>query len=167
MSRTKTPCPLLNATQAAFLCGPVSIALASHDGNGVPSLSRAFGCRVSPDRCDVVVFLPKRRAEPLLSDLARGSPVAAVFSRPQTHETLQLKATRVRLDELAPGDRDIMRRAGEAFSAELVSLGYSDAFSHAMMAPGADEAVAAVFTPAAVFEQTPGPQAGRRLQPPS
>lgn len=165
MPMMKNTQPLLDPAQAAFLAGPVSIGMASHDAQGVPSLARAYGCRVAPDRCEVMVFLCRRRSAPLLRDLAAGAPVAVVFSRPLTHETLQLKGLCARLDELAPGDREIMLAAGEAFCAELVALGYPEAFARALMAPSADDAVAATFTPVAAFEQTPGPRAGERLEP--
>lgn len=165
MPRKKAAPPLLDASQAAFLAGPVAIGMASHDAQGVPSLSRAYGCRVSPDRREVVVFLSRRRSAPLLRDLAAGAPVAVVFSRPLTHETLQLKAERVRLGELAAGDREIMQAAGVAFRGELLHLGHAEPFCRALVAPGADAAVAVAFTPAAVYEQTPGPGAGARLEP--
>lgn len=165
MPRKKAEPPLLDAAQAAFLAGPVAVGMASHDGDGVPSLSRAFGCKVSPDRREVTVFLSRLRSGALLRDLAAGQPVAAVFSRPLTHETLQLKAGQVVLRDLAPGEREIMEAAGEAFIAELVPLGYAESFCRALMSPSADEAVAATFTPTALYEQTPGPRAGARLEP--
>ena len=165
MPRKKAAPPLLDAAQAAFLAGPVAVGMASHDGGGVPSLSRAFGCKVSPDRREVTVFLSRLRSGALLRDLDAGQPVAAVFSRPLTHETLQLKAGQVLLRDLATGEREIMETAGEAFIAELVALGYAEAFCRALMSPCADEAVAAIFTPTALYEQTPGPKAGARLEP--
>lgn len=165
MPRKKAAPPLLDAAQAVFLTGPVAVGMASHDAGGVPSLARAFGCKVSPDRREVTVFLSRRHAAPLLRDLEAGEPVAAVFSRPLTHETLQLKGERVRLAELQAGDREIMLAAGDAFAAELVSLGYPALFCKALMAPSGDEAVAAAFTPTALYEQTPGPKAGARLEP--
>lgn len=165
MSGKKPAPPLLDAAQAAFLAGPVAVGMASRDQDGQPSVSRAFGCKVSADRRLVVVFLSRIHSAALLGDLQAGAPVAAVFSRPLTHETLQLKAEAVRLEALAPGDREIMLAAGEAFAAELMGLGYTESFCRALMAPSADEAVAAAFEPVALYEQTPGPQAGIRLEP--
>lgn len=165
MPRKKAAPPLLDASQAAFLVGPVAIGMASHDAAGQPSLARAFGCRVAPDRREIVVFLSRRRSVSLLCDLAAGAPVAAVFSRPLTHATLQLKGKHARLEALQAGDREIMLAAGAAFSAELIALGYSEPFARAIMAGCAEEAVAAAFVPVALFEQTPGPNAGIRLEP--
>ncbi|UHD17872.1 hypothetical protein [Thiocapsa bogorovii] len=158
-------CPLLDEAQALFLLGPVSISAASHDAAGVPSLARAFGCRVAEDRREVVVFVPTRSGDALLRDLAAGAPIAVVFSRPKTHETLQLKAHAARLEPLGPTDRQRMRASGSAFAAELIALGYSAAFAHALVAPSKEDGVSVVFSPTLLFDQTPGPRAGRRLEP--
>jgi hypothetical protein len=151
--------------QAAFLGGPVAINAASHDADQVPSITRAYGCRVSSDRREVVVFLSKQRSQAILRDLAAGAPIAVVFSRPRTHETLQLKGARGRIQPLEAGDREIMLACGAAFSAEIMALGHLESFSNALMAPVNDDAVGIAFTPDAVFEQTPGPKAGMRLKP--
>lgn len=165
MPRRKSDPSLLDAAQAEFLGGPVAINAASHDADRMPSITRCFGCKVSSDRREVVVFLSEPRSRAILRDLAAGAPIAVVFSRPKTHATLQLKGTRARIQPLAPGDREIMLASGAAFSAEIMALGYAEAFSRALMAPAADPAVGVAFTPDAVFEQTPGPKAGMRLEP--
>lgn len=158
-------CPLLDQARVVFLLGPVSISVASHDAAGVPSLARAFGCRVAEDRREVVVLVPTRTAEDLLRDLAARAPIAVVFSRPKTHETLQLKAPAARLEPLGPTDRQRIRGSGSALAAELIALGYSAAFSHALVAPSREDAVAVSFSPTLLFDQTPGPRAGKRLEP--
>lgn len=157
--------PILSSAQAAFLGGPVSISAASRDTGLTPSLTRVYGCRVSADRCEVVLFFSRRRSEAVLRDLMAGFPIAVVFSRPRTHETLQLKAPGARIQPLAPADRALMRAYGAMFAAEIRELGYPGDFAQALVAPTGDEALAVAFTPVALFEQTPGPHAGRRLGP--
>ena len=157
--------PLLDATRAAFLTGPVAINVASRSDALVPSITRAFGCRVSHDRRTLVVFLSVVRARAVLRDLGQGAPVAVIFSRPQTHESLQLKGSRADVLPLAPGDRELMRVYGATFSAEIQALGYTSEFAAALMAGIDDQAVRIRFTPTAAFEQTPGPHAGERLEP--
>lgn len=154
---------VLEAAQARFIGGPVSISVACADANLVPSVARAFGCRLSTDRRQVTVFLSATRAATLLRDLGAGGAVAAVFSRPSTHQTLQLKGRVVAVGALAPGDRERMSAYGEQFSTEILALGYPEKFAHALVMPVSDDAVAVCFAVAAAFEQTPGPAAGRRL----
>jgi hypothetical protein len=155
----------LNASQAAFLCGPVAINAASHDAAGIPSITRAFGCRLTADRREVVILLSTRRSQAFLRDLAAGAAIAVVFSRPKTHETLQLKGARGRIQPLEDGDRQIMLAYGAAFTAEIMALGYAERFSRALTSAVEDEAIAVAFTPNAAFDQTPGPKAGARLAP--
>lgn len=155
--------PLLDKKQAAFLQGPVAINVASHDPALTPSVARGFGCRVSGNLRQVTVFVSGLRSRVLLRDLGAGAAVAVVFTRPKTHETLQLKGANAEVVPLSRGDQELMRAYGEAFGAEIRSLGYTDYFTRAITAPVEDEAVGLAFTPDAVFEQTPGPAAGKRL----
>jgi hypothetical protein len=154
---------LLDAQQARFIGGPVSINIASADANLVPSVARAFGCRLSRDRLTLTVFLPEARAAALLRDLRAGGAIAAVFSRPSSHRTLQLKGRDVVIAALAPGDRERMLAYGEQLAAEIRGLGYPEPFARALVMPVGDAAVAASFAPLAAFEQTPGPAAGQAL----
>jgi hypothetical protein len=154
---------LLDASRRAFLDGPVAINLASRNDDLVPSIARGYGCRVSGDGRRVKVFLAEARAQALLRDLRAGGPIAVVFSRPNTHETLQLKAAGAEVMPIKREDRGVMRRYGEIFFAEIVALGYDDAFTSGLVSGVADEAVAVSFEPSAAFEQTPGPRAGQRL----
>jgi len=154
---------VLDATHAGFITHDVSIMVASCDAGRIPSLARALGCRVSPDRREVTLFLPVPRSTALLRDLRAGGGIAAVFTRPTTHETIQIKGTSCREMALDPHDRTIMRDYAAGFLRELHQIGYRDPFASAMMAAIDDEAVAIVFEPVSAFLQTPGPSAGTRL----
>jgi hypothetical protein len=157
--------PLLRTARAAFLVGPVAINVASRSATLAPSIARAYGCRVSGDRRQIVVFLSSSRSEAVLRDLAEGTPIAVIFSRPKTHESLQLKGERANVRPLEPGDRERMRRYGEAFAAEICALGYPAELAQALLAGVDEDAVGVGFEPSALFEQTPGPHAGERLEP--
>lgn len=157
--------PLLDTSRAAFLLEPVAINVASRDSGFVPSIARAFGCRISADRRLVTLFLSAARSRVLLRDLRAGAPIAAVFARPINHRSLQLKAPAAEIQPLAPGDEERMAAYADAFAAELAGLGESRIFSQAMVMAVSDEAIAVTFAPTGMFEQTPGPAAGQRLEP--
>jgi hypothetical protein len=132
----------LTVEQAAFLQGPVSINIGASGRDGWPQVCRAQGCVVARDRRTVTLLLSARRGCELLDALDAGSDIAAVFSRPSTHATLQLKAaqaTRVTLNAALRADNG---RYAQAFADELMALR---------------------FAPDIVFDQTPGPAAGRVL----
>lgn len=158
------PAPLIDTRRAAFLAGPVAINVASRSPALVPSVARAFGCRVAADRRTLTVFLAERRARAVLRDLRDGAPVAVAFSRPKTHISLQVKGERAEILEFSPVDREVMRAYGAAFAAEICALGYSGEFAGRLIAPVDEPAVGVRLAPVALFEQTPGPRAGERLE---
>lgn len=157
--------PVLDEAHAAFIQHRVSVHVASCGAGGVPSLVRALGCRVSADRRVVTVFLSVARSESVLRDLRAGSLVAAVFSRPSTHETLQLKGAGATVAPLQDGDRTLIQSYGQGLAEEICALGYDAPFAKAIAIAATDDAVGIAFTPNAAFVQTPGPAAGRPLEP--
>ena len=66
---------------------------------------------------------------------------------------------------LAAADSRALRRYGEAFAAEICALGYPAELAQALLAGVDEDAVGVGFEPSALFEQTPGPHAGERLEP--
>ncbi len=164
---TKPATPLLSEAQAQFIVRQVSILVGSCDARCQPSVVRAYGCRVSADRHTVTVFLAVAQSRRVLQDLNAGGAIAVVFSRPSTHETLQIKGTTAQIVPLEKGDRKQMQAYGRSFSEEIANLGCGERFSTAIMSGIAEEAVGVIFTPTAAFDQTPGPHAGSRLDPSS
>lgn len=154
---------LLDTASAEFITHHVSILVGSCNTQCEPSVVRAYGCRVAPDRGTVTVFLAVAHSQAVLGDLRAGRGIAVVFSRPTTHQTMQLKGARADIAPLSDGDRERMRAYGLSFGEEVGSVGFSAAFQHAIMAGTEAEAVAVSFTPTAAFEQTPGPSAGQPL----
>lgn len=163
MPKTSPGNPLLDKAHAAFLGGPVAINVASCDAKGLPSLARAYGCRISKDRRHVTVFLSVPQAEPLLRDLRAGRPVAVVFTRPKTHQTIQLKGPDAKVAPLGHGDRAITAAYANAFAGEIAAIGFNERFSRAIVSGTQGEVVGVTFAPTAAFVQTPGPTAGQRL----
>jgi len=153
----------LDAAHAEFIQGGVSVILGTRNASMVPDAVRGCGCRVSPDRRRVTVFVDRERAAGLLDDLAASRAIAVVFSQPSTHRTIQLKGTDAAAVRIHASDRRLVAAHREAWIADLESIGYSRAFAEALWGdlPGALAAIA--FTPSAAFQQTPGPAAGQPL----
>jgi hypothetical protein len=142
----------------------VAINAASCDTKLMPAVARGYGCRISSDRRRITVFLSVPQADPLLRDLRAGRPVAVVFTRPKTHQTIQLKGAGAQVAPLGRGDRAVMAAYADAFMAEVAAIGFKERFSRAIMSGASGEAVAVTFTPTAAFVQTPGPTAGQPLE---
>lgn len=156
--------PLLDAEHAAFIeSAGLSINAASAGADGFGNLARCLGCRVSAGRDRVALFLAQAPAAAFLADIARNGRVAAVFSLPATHRTVQLKGDDARLEALQPGDLDRVKRACDGFVAQVVKIGFAAPGAYALLAAPDADIVAVTFTPLAAFSQTPGPKAGTPL----
>jgi hypothetical protein len=155
--------PLIDEQLAAFLCGPVSINVASRTRDRLPVLVRASGCRVAPDRRRVTVFLARSKSESVLEALRATRAVAAVFSLPSSHRSVQLKGSDAEVAAPAAGDPELVERYIGAFTREIDPLGYRPDMGRALLWLDAGDLVAVSFTPAAAFTQTPGPGAGSPL----
>ena len=164
MTGDQSEVPLLDEANADFIQHHVAINVAACGAGNVPALTRALGCRVSPDRRRITVFVSPARAEGLLQCLHTNGAIAAVFSRPSTHQTLQLKGVDAVAAPLADGDRERIAAYRDSFVEELNKIGHSRAFAAAVISALTDEAVGVGFTPTAAFVATPGPNAGQRLK---
>ena len=153
-----------DADRAGFMQGGVSISLGARDAALRPSVTRGLGCRVLPGG-EVRVYVDATLSQDLLRDVAANGQVAVVFSDIVRHRTLQVKAADARV--LAPDGDDHRAIDGylDRFTAVVVGLGYPEPVPRALLAsePGARAVIAC--RPHEGFEQTPGPQAGQRLEP--
>jgi len=165
MDPNPTTPPLLDEANAAFIQHRVNINVAARDAHNMPAVTRAFGCRVSADRRSVTVFISSAWAATVLNDLQDNGAIAVVIGRPTTHETLQLKGKLESISPLSNADRDAIAAYRASFVAELGSAGYNPGFAGTVVGGAVGDCVAVSFEPSSIFVQTPGPQAGRRLEP--
>lgn len=155
---------MLDPKHAAFIRrNGISINVASCAEGRLPRIARATGCRVSEDGGRVSLLVAGSQYAALVEAVRQSGAVAAVFSLPSTHETIQLKATDAGVQEPVPGDIVLAGRYVEAFAAELEPYGYSGEVIRAVLWCDPAELRVIAFTPTAAFLQTPGPRAGARL----
>lgn len=160
---THPPYVALDAEDVTFLEGGVSMHASSRDAQNVANLSRALGCRVSPDRARVTVFLLASHSGSMLADYRANGAIAVVFSLPCTHRTVQLKGEDAAVEPLQDGDHVLIARNREAFVKGLTSIGYPASLPELLVAGVRGDVVAVGFTVSAAFIQTPGPAAGSPL----
>jgi hypothetical protein len=154
---------LFDAEQAAFMQGPVSLNVGACGADGQPSLARAVGCTISPERGAVRLLLSRTQAALLLAHLRERGAVAAVFSDPLTHRTIQLKGQDAAAAPATPDDLEVARSYRAGFASVLGPLGHPPELIHALLDYPDHDVVALSFTPSAAFNQTPGPGAGAPL----
>ncbi len=157
--------PLLDESTCAFVLGAVSISAASRGAGGLPVLARASGCRVAADRGRIALYLARSKSGVLIDAVRATRAVAAVFSLPSSHRTVQLKGADASVGAPAAGDFEAVGRYVEAFAAELEPLGYHGALARALLWLDESDLAVVSFTPSSAFSQTPGPGAGAPLRP--
>jgi hypothetical protein len=148
--------------QREFLTQGLSILVASRDAANRPAVTRACGCAVLDDGTTLVFVHPKRAAQVLDCVSATGA-VAAVFSEPETHRTVQLKSADARVVPDCRQYSALLADYREKFTARLAKLGYSKSMARKLAGDDHDEFAAIAFAPTAIFDQTPGPNAGAAI----
>ncbi|MBK0400966.1 hypothetical protein H0I76_17340 [Limibaculum sp. M0105] len=155
---------VLTTELAEFCQSGISVVLASCDGGGRPVVARGLACRIDADG-RVRVMLREEPNLPFLKAIAAGASVAATFTKPHSHRSIQLKGTHAEIFRPAPLDGPAAFMQTSAFRDELVSVGHSEAFSAGYTHFEPHELAAIEFLPESAFVQTPGPSAGSALAP--
>jgi hypothetical protein len=156
--------PLITASVAEFITSGLSITVASRNDRHVPSIAKAVGCRVGPDRCDIAVLMFADAAEPVCRDIASNGLIAVCFSRPSSNRTIQIKGAGARATLATPADVATARSSLDLLMDDLVPLGFRRDMLEAFFWGDPADLMAIRFTPDAAFAQTPGPAAGAVLQ---
>ena len=155
---------VLTEELAEFCQGGVSVVIAARTADGMPIAGIAKACRITPEgRMRLFLAEPSNRA--LLSAFAQGSPIAATFSAPRNHRSIQVKAFSARQTDLKDGELAEIARQVKTFASELVFVNYTPRFATAFTSYRQEEIVAIEFLPDDAFVQTPGPGAGEQLAP--
>jgi hypothetical protein len=141
----------------------VSVIVGSRDAALRPSIMRALGSSVEDGGRKVTVFVSRRQSRQLVQDIAATGHVAAVFSEPSTHRTVQLKARRAVLRSATAADEPLLARYLASMEHEIQQVGFAPHMTRAMLAHKLEDLVAITFEPEVAFDQTPGPKAGTRL----
>lgn len=157
--------PVLTDDLARFVQGPVSILAASRDRRRVPSVSRAIALRVAADRSHVTLLLATGQCRQLLADIATTRAIAMVCTQPSTHRTLQIKGSDAHVTPLGDDDYALAAQHNAAFAEEIVPLHHPLELALTVHDVNGDTLTAVTFSIDALFEQTPGPRAGARMNP--
>ncbi len=154
---------LLSAEHIALIDSGVSTIVASRDAAQRPSLMRAVGASITPQGDRITVYLNRPSSVQLLADLQATGHIAAVFSEPSTHRTVQVKAGAVQLRAALPAESELLQRYLRAMEGQLAHVGIRAEQTHAMLAHQLADVVAVSFAPEQAYDQTPGPKAGSQL----
>ena len=158
------PESLIDAAQAAFLQGGVSISAASCGARPFPSVCRVLGCSIAENRQRLTVMVARSYAQELLEDVAHGGRLAVVFSQPSTNRTIQIKGDHAEAGVPDAQMLEAVRIHCDAFVDEVQRLGFPAPLVRSLLFCPEGDIVAIGFTPTAAFDQSPGPRAGAPLK---
>jgi hypothetical protein len=118
---------------------------------------------VSPQGDRVAIYLAASWCGALLAAIRETSTIAVCFSEPRSHRTLQLKGNDAVARELAAEERAKLPACLARLVHKLCDAGVPEDLVRTVTSYDPADLVAVTFSPMAAFSQTPGPQAGSRL----
>ncbi len=149
-----------------FLEGPASVLAGTRDSRLMPEITRAWGPRVSEDRQHISLCVPLATSRKMIDNLDGNGEIAVTFSLPTNYRTFQLKGRNATIAEPDSTDLAAVGRHRDAFASVNESLGQSrervEAFWQAEVETS-PVLVKILFVPEEIFDQTPGPGAGREI----
>jgi hypothetical protein len=151
---------MINRELAGFLEEGLGIHQGTRDERLQPNGARAVAVKVEDDGAHLVVYVSKVAAARVLPDLKSNGQAAVDFGRPTDDRACQVKGLFVRAWPATAKDRPFVEGQFEAFRDNLERIGIPRATSAGW---ATWPAVAIRLKATALFEQTPGPQAGAPL----
>ena len=161
MEPTEPAPPVLDQEAVAFIQSGVAVGVASRDDDLKPEFARGWGPEVSTDGRSLRLCVTAPEGSPMRANLERNGALAVGFSPPTIARALQVKGVATRVDEPEAADLERAERHVRSFVAETEQIGASAELSRRMFVRTG--LVAVQFSIDEVFDQTPGPTAGRRL----
>jgi hypothetical protein len=147
---------------ACLLEGPSIIYVATRNADLVPASTMAFGLQVTPGGREVTVFVPAATSTDTLDNLRDNGQMAISFVRPSDHAATQVKGTWLGERRTDDADRAFISRYRDALVEEINLVGVPRSiWTRVVWWP----CLALRMEVRDVFVQTPGPGAGRRLEP--
>lgn len=154
---------LVDDALLALLQGRASILVGTRDAALQPHVMRAIACRVGADRRRVTLLMTARTSAQALDDIRANGQVAAVFTLPSSHRSVQIKGSDAVVEPIEPGDLALVDAHARRFADEIGPLGFAPALARAILDRDGSDLVAVTFSPREAYDQTPGPRAGEPL----
>jgi hypothetical protein len=138
-----------------------SVIFSTVDAHGMSTCSHAVACRLSPDLDRATLWFSTGVSPQLLADIASNGRIAFVCSNPVDHATVQLKGRTGAMRLAVEAERPFLRERVDRHLESLEAVGVSRRFVADLVHWPAYAVEIAID---AVFEQTPGPNAGTPFQ---
>lgn len=151
---------MISRELASFLQEGVGIHIGTRNQDLQPNGARALAARVDDDGVHLEIYVAKIAAKRVLADLEANGQAAVGFGRPTDDRACQVKGVYVGSRAAKASERPSVLAKWESFLENLERIGIPRA---GMAAWPSWPAVVIRLRATALFEQTPGPQAGTPL----
>ena len=151
---------MIDAELRAFLEGGVGIHIGTRTSRLEPNGARVAAVRVEEDGLHLVAYLAEVAAARVVPDLRATGPAALVFARPVDERACQVKGIFVAARPAEPDERAVIDAQWSRFLDSLEMIGIPRIATREWITW---PAVAVRVRATAIFEQTPGPDAGALL----
>ena len=148
---------MIDAQLAAFLHEGVGIHIGTRDEARRPNGARAIAVQVQDGGAHLVVYVSAVAAARLMADLESNGQAAVSFGRPTDDRACQVKGIFVDARPAAEAERSFVAAQWDGFLGSLEQIGIPRVATRAWVTW---PAVAIRLRATAVFNQTPGPDAG-------
>jgi Pyridoxamine 5'-phosphate oxidase len=153
--------PVLDPAVVEFIQGGVAVGVATRDEDLKPEFARGWGPEVSADGRSLRLCVTAPEGSRMRANLERNGAVAVGFSPPTIARAVQVKGVVAATREADAADLERVERHVRSFIAEAAGVGAPPELSERMFVRTG--LVSVHFSIDEVFDQTPGPTAGRRL----
>lgn len=153
--------PVLGREVVEFIHGGVAVGVATRDDDLRPEFARGWGPEVSADGRSVTLCVAAPEGSRMRANLERNGAVAVGFSPPTIARAVQVKGVAGAVAEPEAADLERVERHVRSFVAEAERIGAPEELSRRMFV--GTGLVVLQFSIDEVYDQTPGPTAGRRL----
>lgn len=138
----------------------MSVIVGTVDGDGVPAPCRGVGLVSRDDFATLTVYVPVATSQETLANVATTRRIAVAASHPITHTTYQFKGVTRAVRLAKEEEAAVIRRYLDAWANVLDQVGMPE---HLAQAVNHWPAFAIEAVVEEIFDQTPGPSAGRRI----
>ena len=141
---------------------PLAMCLGTRNAQLKPQVTRAFSAKVSEDGTQITMYISKYFVEACLANLNDNGKVAFTTGSPLTHVSYQFKGQYVGIHDCTEEDYAFMQGNVGAFT-EVLEQYYGPDMAATLRNFPLNPSVAITFNVEDVFNQTPGPGAGNKL----
>jgi hypothetical protein len=148
---------MINPDLAGFLEQGLGIHIGTRDAQRQPEGARAIAVKVDEDGVHVVVHLAEVASARILPNLEASGQAALAFARPVDERACQVKGIFVSARPTRDDERPLLEAQWDGFLRQLESIGIPRIGTTGW---ATWPAMAIRLKVTAIFDQTPGPQAG-------